>query len=80
MNQKYGPGTVSLTITDSYSNMLEIIEKHPYVVEIAKKAIYYRNFYCFYGDVMWEVSASASKSSEQLQKGFEGKAYPTVSC
>lgn len=39
MNQKYGPGTVSLTITDSYSNMLEIIEKHPYVVEIAKKAI-----------------------------------------
>lgn len=39
INQKYGPGTVSLTITDSYSNMLEIIEKHPYVVDIAKKAI-----------------------------------------
>ena len=30
-NQKYGTGTVSLTITDSYSNMLEIIEQHPYV-------------------------------------------------
>lgn len=39
MNQKYGMGTVTLTITDSYSNMLEIIENHPYVVEIAKKAI-----------------------------------------
>lgn len=39
MNQKYGAGTVSLTITDSYSNMLEIIEKYPYVVEIAQKAI-----------------------------------------
>lgn len=39
MNQKYGMGTVSLTITNSYSNMLEIIEQHPYVVEIAKKAI-----------------------------------------
>lgn len=38
-NQKYGTGTVSLTITDSYSNMLEIIEQHPYVVDIAKKAI-----------------------------------------
>lgn len=39
MNQKYGMGTVTLTITNSYSNMLEIIEQHPYVVEIAKKAI-----------------------------------------
>lgn len=39
MNQKYGPGTVTLTIIDSYSNMLEIIEKHPHVVDIARKAI-----------------------------------------
>ena len=39
MNQKYGMGTVTLTITNSYSNMLEIIEKHPHVVEIAKEAI-----------------------------------------
>lgn len=39
MNQKYGEGTVTLTITDSYSNMLEVIEQHPHVVEIAKKAI-----------------------------------------
>lgn len=39
MNQKYGNGTVSLTITDSYSNMLEIIEKTPYIVDIAKEAI-----------------------------------------
>ena len=30
INQKYGTGTVSLTITDSYSNMLEIIEQHPF--------------------------------------------------
>lgn len=40
MNQKYGTGTVTLTITDSYANMLEIIEQHPHVVEIAKKAIF----------------------------------------
>ena len=39
LNQKYGAGTVNLTITHSYSNMLEIVEQHPYVVDIAKKAI-----------------------------------------
>lgn len=39
LNQKYGNGTVALTITDSYSNMLEIINEHPHVIEIAKKAI-----------------------------------------
>lgn len=39
MNQKYGAKTVTLTIKHSYSNMLEIMEKHPHVVEIAKKAI-----------------------------------------
>ena len=40
MNQKYGPKTVSLAITHSYANMLEVIDRHPYVVEIAKKAIH----------------------------------------
>lgn len=39
MNQKYGEDTVTLTITHSYSNMLEIIEQHPYTVNIAKQAM-----------------------------------------
>lgn len=39
MNEKYGAGTVTLTIHNSYSNMLEIIEKNAYVVDIAKQAI-----------------------------------------
>ena len=39
MNQKYGAGTVDLTINHSYSNMLEVIEEHPYTVELAKQAI-----------------------------------------
>ena len=39
MNQKYGKGTVSLKITDSYSNMLEVIEKNQYVVDLAREAI-----------------------------------------
>ena len=39
INQKYGEGTVTLSIHNSYSNMLEIIEKNQYVVDIARKAI-----------------------------------------
>lgn len=39
MNDKYTPDTVKLSIKHSYSNMLEVIEKNEYVVEIAKKAI-----------------------------------------
>lgn len=39
LNQKYGAGTVTLNITHSYSNMLEIIEQNEYVVDIARKAI-----------------------------------------
>lgn len=39
MNQKYGQDTVSLTITESYRNMLEIMKQNQYVVDIAKKAI-----------------------------------------
>lgn len=39
MNQKYGAGTVTLKLTESYRNMLEVIEKNFFVVENAKKAI-----------------------------------------
>ena len=39
MNEKYGEGTVTLTITHSYSNMLEVIEQHPYTVDLAKQAM-----------------------------------------
>lgn len=39
INEKYGAGTVTLTVTESYRNMLEIIEKHFCIVEKAKEAI-----------------------------------------
>lgn len=39
LNAKYGEGTVTLKTQESYLNMLEIIEQHPEVVDIAKKAI-----------------------------------------
>ena len=39
LNEKYGAGTVTLTIRDSYFNMREKIEPCMYVVERAKKAM-----------------------------------------
>lgn len=39
MNERYADGTVTLTLKESYRNMLEVIEKNFYVVENAKKAI-----------------------------------------
>jgi len=39
MSEKYPTGTVELTINHSYANMLEVIEEHPYTVELAKCAI-----------------------------------------
>lgn len=39
INEKYGAGTVCLTISESYRNMLEVIEPHFYIVEKAMEAI-----------------------------------------
>lgn len=39
MNKKYHADTVSLTVTDSYYNMLEVMKNHMYVIEIANEAI-----------------------------------------
>jgi tripeptide aminopeptidase len=39
LNAQYGVGTVDVNIKDSYRNMREIIEKKPYVVERAIKAM-----------------------------------------
>ena len=39
LNKKYGEGTVTLTVRDSYFNMREKIEPCMYIVERAKKAM-----------------------------------------
>lgn len=39
MNKKYHADTISLTVTDSYYNMLEVMKDHMYVIEIANEAI-----------------------------------------
>ena len=38
MNKKWGRGTVTLTITDQYRNMAEIISGHMHLIDNAKKA------------------------------------------
>ena len=38
MNEKWGDGCVTLTITDQYQNMAEIIKDCPHLIENAKKA------------------------------------------
>lgn len=39
LNKKYGEGVVEVHIKDSYYNMLEVIEKHPYLLEMAQEAL-----------------------------------------
>ncbi|MGN0312394.1 MAG: peptidase T [Lachnospiraceae bacterium] len=39
LNKKYGEGTVEVQVKESYRNMLEVIEKNEYVVELARDAI-----------------------------------------
>ena len=39
LNEKYGEGTVIIEIKDQYRNMREIIEQHPFLMDIADAAI-----------------------------------------
>ena len=38
LNRRYGAGTVTVEIRDSYRNMREIVEQHPDIIDRAKKA------------------------------------------
>jgi tripeptide aminopeptidase len=39
LNEKYGEGTVILTLRDSYYNMKEKVEPYPYIIERAEAAM-----------------------------------------
>ena len=39
LNEKYGDGTVTLTITEQYRNMIEKVRPHIHIVETAKRCI-----------------------------------------
>lgn len=38
LNEKYGPGTVELTLRDQYANMAEVIQQNFHLIERAKAA------------------------------------------
>ncbi|MBR3334544.1 MAG: peptidase T [Clostridia bacterium] len=38
LNKRYGAGTATIELKDSYRNMREIVEQHPEIIERAKKA------------------------------------------
>ena len=38
LNEKYGPGTVELTLRDQYANMAEVIQRHFHLIDRAKAA------------------------------------------
>ena len=38
LNQRYGAGTVTVELKDSYRNMKEIVEQYPEILERAKRA------------------------------------------
>ena len=39
LNQQYGEGTVTCTITDQYRNMKEVVEQHMHVIDLVVKAM-----------------------------------------
>ncbi len=39
INEKYGPGTAKLTITEQYRNMADIVREHPEILRLAEAAI-----------------------------------------
>lgn len=39
INEKYGEGTLEIRIRDAYSNMKEMVEPYPEILELAKKAM-----------------------------------------
>lgn len=39
INERYGEGTVTLTLQDQYYNMREMVEPHPEVIEMARRAM-----------------------------------------
>lgn len=39
INERYGEGTATLTLKDQYYNMREMVEPHPEVIEMAKRAM-----------------------------------------
>lgn len=70
INDRYGAGTAELTVEDEYRNMAEIIQKHPQVLDNARKAI--RSVGCT------PVSNPVRGGTDGAQLSFRGLPCPNL--
>lgn len=72
LNEKYGADIVSCHVFDQYYNMAEVINKHPHLVETARKA------YADNGVTMWTEPMRGGTDGAQLC--FRGLPMANLSC
>ena len=71
INEKYGKGSVSCTVKDSYYNMREMIEPHMYIVERARAA--------FKACGVTPVTKPIRGGTDGARLSFEGLPCPNIS-
>lgn len=70
LNERWGAGTVQLTIKDEYQNMERVIEGCPYTIEYAKEA-------CERVDLPWKVTPIRG-GTDGCQLSFRGLPCPNL--
>ena len=71
LNKKYGDGTVSVELRDSYRNMKEIVEQHPEILERAKAA--------FLDNGVEPIVKAIRGGTDGAQLSFRGLPCPNLS-
>jgi len=71
LNRRYGEGTVTLEIRDSYRNMKEIVEQYPDILERAKQA--------FLGNGVQPIIKPIRGGTDGAQLSFRGLPCPNLS-
>lgn len=71
LNRRYGAGTVSVELKDSYRNMREIVERHPEILERAEKA--------FRANGVEPVVSPIRGGTDGAQLSFRGLPCPNLS-
>ena len=70
VNEKYGAGTVTLTITEQYLNMIEKIRPHMHIVETAKE--------CILGQGMEPLDVPVRGGTDGARLSFRGLPCPNL--
>ena len=71
LNKRYGAGTVTVELKDSYRNMKEIVEQHPEILERAKEA--------FLANGVEPVVKAIRGGTDGAQLSFRGLPCPNLS-